>query len=193
MSSVSGGKILLAQKKGEKIPTNWALDAEGNQTDDPVKAFTGILLPMGMHKGLGLSMFIDILTGVLGGGPFLRDLKSMYKNGDEPSETSHFLCALNPAQFQPIESFKARMAKWATMLKSVPMNDPGMTQLIPGEIEFRTETQRKAEGIPLPPELVKELVALGESLGLTEGPSVDPLKGPGIYPQPARQAKGGVK
>lgn len=38
-------------------------------------------------------MFIDILTGVLTGGPFLQDLSSMYKSLDDPSQTSHlFFC-----------------------------------------------------------------------------------------------------
>jgi LDH2 family malate/lactate/ureidoglycolate dehydrogenase len=36
-----------AARRGEKIPTDWALDAEGRQTDDPVKAMDGVMLPMG--------------------------------------------------------------------------------------------------------------------------------------------------
>jgi LDH2 family malate/lactate/ureidoglycolate dehydrogenase len=174
MSSVAGGKILLAQKKGEKIPTTWSLDADGNETDDPFKAFAGILLPMGMHKGLGLSLFIDILTGVLSGGPFLQDIKSMYKHAAVPSETSHLLCAINPLLFQTEESFKARMADWVKMIQATPMNDPSTHQLIPGELEYVTEIKRKAEGLPLPPELIKDLTALGQRLGLSETLAVDP-------------------
>jgi LDH2 family malate/lactate/ureidoglycolate dehydrogenase len=168
MSAVAGGKLLLAQKKGEKIPTTWALDPDGNETDDPFKAFAGILLPMGMHKGLGLSLFIDILTGVLGGGPFLQDMKSMYQQADEPSETSHFFCAIDASLFLPDGEFGRRMAAWVEMIKSTPMVDPSSHQIIPGEIEHLTETKRKAEGVPLPPDLVKELVALGERFGLNE-------------------------
>ena len=168
LSAVAGGKILLAQKKGEKIPTTWALDPDGNETDDPFKAFAGILLPTGMHKGLGLSLFIDILTGVMGGGPFLQDLKSMYQHADKPSETSHFLCAINPALFQSKESFDARIRSWAEMVRSTPMVDPASHQLIPGEIEYLTETTRRTEGLPLPPDLVKELAALALRLGLPD-------------------------
>lgn len=35
LSAVSGGKILLASKKGEKIPLDWATDTNGRPTDDP--------------------------------------------------------------------------------------------------------------------------------------------------------------
>ncbi len=173
MSSVAGGKILLAQKKGEKIPTTWALDPDGNETDDPFKAFAGILLPTGMHKGLGLSLFIDIITGVMSGGPFLQNLKSMYQQGDEPSETSHLFCAINPALFQSKEAFEARMDEWVRMIGSTPMVDPAAHQIIPGEIEYITETRRRAEGIPVPPELVKDLAALAAKLGLEEKLALD--------------------
>ncbi|MCF7934462.1 MAG: Ldh family oxidoreductase [Spirochaetia bacterium] len=168
MSAVSGGKILLAQKKGEKIPDTWAIDADGNPTDDPFKGFAGILLPTGMHKGLGLSFFIDIITGVMSGGPFLQDLKSMYKHADEPSLTSHLLMAIDPAMFQSRESYEERIAAWAAMIKATPMTDPSKKQIIPGEIEYMIEQTRKAEGIPIPPELIMDLTALEERLGLSE-------------------------
>lgn len=167
MSSVAGGKILLAQKKGEKIPTTWALDPDGNETDDPFKAFAGILLPMGMHKGLGLSLFIDIITGVLSGGPFLKNLKSMYGQKDESSETSHLFVAIDPAAFLPEGEFESRMTSWTEMIASTPMVDPAAHQIVPGEIEYACEKQRTENGIPLPEELVKDLVRLGQKLGTT--------------------------
>ena len=175
MSEVAGGKLLLAQKKGDKIPTTWALDAEGNQTDDPFRAFKGILLPTGMHKGLGLSLFIDILTGVLSGGPFLHDIKSMYKQVDKPSETSQFFCAIDPGLFQPKEAFMQRMDEWVRQIRATPMRDPTTHQIIPGEIEYLTETERRASGLPLPPELVKDLVALGEKLGIPDRLPIAPI------------------
>ena len=54
-SAVSGGKLLLASKKGEKIPMDWGTDKDGKPTDDPDVAFKGFLLPTGAHKGLGLA------------------------------------------------------------------------------------------------------------------------------------------
>ena len=173
MSAVSGGKILLAQKKGEKIPTTWAIDKDGNPTDDPFAGFAGILLPTGMHKGLGLSFFIDIVTGVMSGGPFLQDIKSMYKDADEPSLTSHLVCAIDPTMFQSREEYEASMEKWVGMIKATPMADPEATQIIPGEIEYMLENKRKADGIPVPPQLMKDLAALDERLGISSGLTAD--------------------
>ena len=167
MSAVSGGKILLAQKKNEKIPDTWAIDSEGNPTDDPFKGFSGILLPTGMPKGLGLSFFIDIITGVMSTGPFLQDLKSMYKQADEPSETSHLLCAIDPTMFQSREEYEKRISSWVDMIKATPMADPTAEQIIPGQIEYELEKKRMIEGIPGPEELHKDLAALEERLQLT--------------------------
>jgi LDH2 family malate/lactate/ureidoglycolate dehydrogenase len=38
---------------------------------------------------------------------------------------------------------------------------------MPGEPEFKTETQQLKEGIPLAPNTVKELTVLSQSLGLS--------------------------
>lgn len=167
MSEVSGGKILLAQKKKEKIPFTWAIDKNGNPTDDPFAGFAGILLPVGMHKGLGMSMFFDIITGVISGGPFLQDIKSMYKHSYVPSETSHTFIVINPEFFLEKSDFEKRMNEWVGMIKKTPMTDKGMEQIIPGEIEYKCEVQRRKEGLPIPAELAEDLKVLAEKLGIS--------------------------
>lgn len=164
MSAVAGGKILLAQKKGEKIPNTWAIDKDGHPTDDPFAGFSGILLPTGMHKGLGMSLFIDIVTGVLSGGPFLQNIRSMYKHQKMPSHTSHFFCAIAPDFFMDKNEFESRMQEWIRMIKATPMADEGAEQLIPGEIEYKMEKQRQKEGISLPLELINDLEELEKAL-----------------------------
>jgi len=166
MSAVAGGKLLLAQKKGDKIPTTWSIDKEGNPTDDPFKGFEGILLPTGMHKGLGMSLFIDIITGVMSGGPFLQNIKSMYKHADEPSLTSHVFCVIDPEFFMEKEEFAERMTQWVDMIKSTPMADSQTEQIIPGEIEYNCEMARRESGIPLPAELFKDLKELEEQFNM---------------------------
>ena len=52
------------------MPLDWALTPDGHETDDPASAMKGALLGIGQYKGYGLSMFTDILTGVISGGAF---------------------------------------------------------------------------------------------------------------------------
>jgi LDH2 family malate/lactate/ureidoglycolate dehydrogenase len=167
LSAVAGGKLLLASKKGEKIPLDWATDKEGRPTDDPDEAFAGFLLPMGGYKGLGLAYAVDILCGVITGGMFLQGMKGMYKYPDDPSLTGHFMIAVNVEAIMGREEMQARMAEFTATIKGSPMWDESREMLLPGEIEHRTALARTRDGIPLPPNLYEELVTLGRELGVS--------------------------
>ncbi|MGH8967401.1 MAG: Ldh family oxidoreductase, partial [Actinomycetes bacterium] len=65
LSEAALGKIRLAAAAGEDIPLTWATDARGVPTADPAAAVDGMLLPMGGHKGFGLALVVDLLSGVL--------------------------------------------------------------------------------------------------------------------------------
>jgi len=166
LSNVAGGKLLLAMKKGEKIPLDWATDKDGRPTDDPEKGFAGFLLPVGGHKGYGLALVVDLLCGVLTGGAFLHGLKGMYKYPDDPSLTGHFFIAINPLALMDEAAFKARMDDFYQQLKASPMWDTSQEMLMPGEIEYRTEQKRRQEGITLPADLRADLNKLAEELGM---------------------------
>lgn len=168
LSAVAGGKLLLASKKKEKIPLNWATDREGRPTDDPEKGFAGFLLPMGGHKGFGLALAVDILCGVLSGGVFLNEMKGMYHYPDDPSLTGHLMIAINSPSLMDQEEMKSRMESFCQTVKSAPMWDSSQEMLLPGEIEHRTFQERSKNGIPMPSKLIEELADLGKELGVPE-------------------------
>lgn len=166
LSAVAGGKLILASKKKEKIPLDWATDKEGRPTDDPDKGFAGFLLPLGGHKGFGLSLVVDILCGVITGGAFQHHLRGMYKYPDDPSLTGHFTLALNPLALMPREELEARMADFYKTIKDSPMWDSSREMFMPGEIEYRNAREREQHGIPLPVTLFDDFQSLGQELGL---------------------------
>ncbi len=167
LSNVAGGKLLLASKKKEKIPLDWATDKEGRPTDDPDQAFAGFLLPVGGHKGLGLSYAIDILCGLITGGVFQHQMKSMYKHPDDPSLTGHLMIVINPLAIISQEEMKSRMADFYQTIKNSPTWDESLEVMLPGEIEHKTALERAEKGIPLPANLYDELITLGNKLGVT--------------------------
>lgn len=164
LSAVAGGKLLLASKKGEKIPFGWGTDKDGRPTDDSTEAFNGFLLPVGGHKGLGLAYAVEIMTGLLSGGVFLDAMKGMYKYPEDPSLTSHLMMAINISAIMEQDEQKARMTEFSDKIHASPMWDESKEMLLPGEIEHRTMLQRKENGIPLPHNLYDELVALAQNL-----------------------------
>lgn len=146
---------------------DWATDKEGRPTDDPQKAFDGYLLPMGGHKGLGLSYVVDILSGLITGGVFGKEMKSMYANPEEPSLTGHFMIAIDISKIISKEAMKERMKEFYDGLKATPMWDEKAEMLMPGEIEYRREQERRKNGIPVPETTYEELKELEKKFGLT--------------------------
>lgn len=164
LSAVAGGKLLVAARNGEEIPLGWATDKDGRPTTDPKAGFDGYLMPLGGHKGYGLSLLVDILSGVITGGSFQHALKSMYRYPDDPSNTAHQMIVLNPLALLGKDQLKERMAQFTATLKDAPMWDPDAEMLLPGEIEYRCETERSRQGIPLPENVFEELRSLGADL-----------------------------
>jgi len=166
LSAVSGGKLLLASKKGEEIPFGWGTDSDGRPTNDPDVAFKGFLLPTGGYKGLGMAYAVEILTGVLSGGAFLDAMKGMYKYPDDPSLTSHLMLTINISAIMEPDILKERMAEFIEKIHASPMWDKNQEMLIPGELEYRSEQVRKLNGIPISQNLYNELIDLATELGV---------------------------
>ena len=164
MSTVAGGKLLLAREAGEKIPFGWALDQTGEPTDDPAAAFAGYWLPAGGIKGLGLSYAVDVLAGLITGAAFGLGMRSQYSQEGVPSDTGHLMIALRLQAVIADDELERRMREFISAIKASPMHEETGEMLVPGESAYRNERARRVEGIPLPAGLYTELVALGREL-----------------------------
>jgi LDH2 family malate/lactate/ureidoglycolate dehydrogenase len=142
------GKIRLAQKRGEKIPLGFALDASGRPTTDPKAALEGVVLPIGGPKGSGLSMLMDIFGGVLSGAAFAGDVGDQYKAYDRPQNVGHFFLAMKPDLFVPMAEYRARMDTLVERVRACPRAEGFDEILLPGELEAREEQVRRRSGIP---------------------------------------------
>lgn len=146
-SVAARGKIYKAARRGEKIPTDWALDGEGKQTDDPNQALEGVMLPMGGPKGSALAIMMDVFSGVLSGSAFAGHVTNPY-DPSKPADVGHFLVAIKPDLFMSLEDFKERMDYlYRRVVESEKM--AGVDRIYyPGEIEQLTREQRMETGIP---------------------------------------------
>jgi LDH2 family malate/lactate/ureidoglycolate dehydrogenase len=156
-SVVAGSKIGLARERGEKIPFGWALDEDGNPTDDPDAADRGVMLPVGGAKGYGMAVCLDILTGVLSGGRFGKGLGG--------PGTAQIYQAIDIEYFMPVDEFKARMGELVDQIKgSAPA--PGSSGIfLPGEIEHNAKQHRLAHGIPMTAVVIDEINRTAAELG----------------------------
>jgi LDH2 family malate/lactate/ureidoglycolate dehydrogenase len=164
-SVVGLGKLRVAAKKGEKIPINWATDAQGNPTDDPNEGLKGgALLPIGGPKGYGLSVVMDVLCGVLTGSLFGKDCA--HKEDLRPEGCGHFFEAINIESFMPAKEFKERVNSLIKQLKGSEKASNVKEILLPGEIEGRMKKERERAGIPIPWQIYIDLVKVAEEFSM---------------------------
>ena len=166
-SVVARGKILVAAQKGESIPAGWAVDKHGHPTTDAQAALEGAVLPVGGPKGYAISMFIDILSGVLTGAGYGKYVHNMYDNWEEDQNVGHFFVAVNIGRFLPTELFKARMDDYIRSIRAEPKAPGAAEILIPGELEFRLTEHRQKHGIELPVQTAAELAQIGAKYGVS--------------------------
>ncbi|KAG8424333.1 hypothetical protein J3458_001135 [Metarhizium acridum] len=147
-SVAARGKIYKAKRRGERIPPDWALDAEGRPTDDPGAALGGVMLPMGGPKGSALSIMMDVFSGVLSGSAFAGHVTGPY-DPSKPADVGHFLVAVKPDLFMSLDEFRGRM-KYLYERVVGAEKAAGVDRIyFPGEIEQRTQVERERTGIPL--------------------------------------------
>lgn len=162
---VARGKIRRAVRRGEPIPEGWALDTEGRATTDPEEAVKGALLPIGGPKGSAISMLMDILGGVISGAAYAGDVGNQFADYDRPQDVGHFFLALKPDLFMSAADYRERMDTLAERIHGCEPAHGFSEVLMPGEMEGRTEQERRRLGIPYNPQDVAKLQAEAESVG----------------------------
>src|SRR3546814_17182587 len=94
------GKIRRAERRGEKIPPGYALDAEGRATTDPKAALDGgVVLPIGGQKSSAISMLMDILGGVFTGEDYAGEVANQFLHFARPQHAGHFFPTLRAGLF----------------------------------------------------------------------------------------------
>jgi L-2-hydroxycarboxylate dehydrogenase (NAD+) len=159
-------KLHMLQWEGKSMPEGWAIDADGLPITDPNVYFAeeGAILPLGgtaangVHKGFGLLLISDILTGLLSG-----DGGSMFRR---KGEHSHVFCALRIDAFPTGGAFKGLMDEMVEKLHETPTVEGVGRIRYPGERGNITYRERSASGIPLRQNVVDDLQKVSEELNL---------------------------
>jgi len=160
-STVARSKILLADQRGERIPLDWALDASGRPTDDPRAALDGTMAPMSGHKGFGLAVMIDALSGLFSGAASGQEVGDIFRYDDGPQNVGHFFQAIDLDRVGEGGEFRRRVDGLIRQVRSVP-TAPGVDRIrLPGDVERETAEVRRAQGIPLTRDVLEALQGLG--------------------------------
>lgn len=174
-SVAARGKVYKALRRKQKIPRNWALDKDGNGTDDPARALEGVMLPMGGPKGSALSIMMDVFSGVLSGSAFAGHVANPY-DPSRPADVGHFLVCIRPDLFMSTEEFKERMDYLYRRVVGA-QKAVGVERIwYPGEMEIEREKERRKRGIPLSRGEIDALNEEGRRVGAGELVLMEPAE-----------------
>ena len=170
-SIVPIGRINVYQKEGKNIPAGWGVDALGLMTENPAAVREGgALMPLGGpellrgYKGYGLSLMVDIFSGVLSGSAFASDVGNATQ--DKQCNVGHFFGAIRIDAFRDVQDFKADMDRLLTQLREAPKAAGEERIFIHGEKEFEAADQSAIEGVALSEATVQTLIDGGKLDGV---------------------------
>ncbi|TBR41957.1 Ldh family oxidoreductase [Marinomonas agarivorans] len=145
-SATAFGKLLHAKETGSKIDLGLAIDENGIETTDPHQAKT--LLPFGQHKGSGIALAIDALTGMLMGANFSNHIVRMYDDYDKMRKLASLMIVIDPSKFGG-HNFANMMAQMVSELHQVKPA-PGFDKVqAPGEPQLTYLADCQENGVPI--------------------------------------------
>ena len=165
-SSMSGGDMRWYRNHGKELPEGNVIDHVGEPTRD-VEAYygppAGAILPLGFpqsgHKGYGLSIVVDILSGALSRAGCSKE---------HPSKTGNalFIAILDVAAFLPLAEFWQHTAGLIDWIKSTPPALGFDEVVLPGENSHRIYEERCRTGLEVDATAWEEITTLATDLNV---------------------------
>ncbi|MHB8991971.1 MAG: Ldh family oxidoreductase, partial [Chloroflexota bacterium] len=158
--------IARALQSGSSIPPTWAFNKYGEPTTNPVEAAEGLVQPIGGHKGSGLALVIGLLSGVLNGAAFGKEMGTYPGRNNSLRNTGGSFAALDVSLFMTPTEFKERVDAAIAEMRSSELARGVQRIYMPGEIELTKRTDHLQHGIPISPKVWQSLDGIARELGV---------------------------
>ena len=154
LTTVVRGRIMMAMKRGERIPEGWALDRNGKPTTDPKEAIEhGSLFPIGGAKGAMLALVFELICAALTGAAIGAEADSFFsEEGNRPRIGQAFM-AIDPGALAGMKTYWER----TEAVVSAMLSDPEVR--LPGARRFAAEESAR-KGIEVPDDLLAQIEKL---------------------------------
>lgn len=152
-SIVSMGEIHDRAHRGLPIPSNWALDADGNPTTNPNEAKKGAISPFGEAKGYALGLAFELLVSSLAGAAIGTDVHGTLDTNRICNKGDIFIVINGP---------QAHVAAYLDLIRSAEPAEGFDRVLVPGDRARECRADRIANGVPVADEVWAQLQCLAE-------------------------------
>ncbi|MEE0938850.1 L-sulfolactate dehydrogenase [Methanobrevibacter sp.] len=159
-SVTARGKIIESKRKGLDLPDGWALDKDGNPTNDPEAALEGSILPFGGFKGYALSLLIEILTGPLVQAGYGLGVSGTASPTQDCTKGDLYV-VIDPSKFGDFGEFVANTEDFVSQVRST-----GETVAIPGDLEVKRIADAEANGVAIDKKLYEQLKQICDNLDI---------------------------
>lgn len=160
LAQFSYGKMHSYKNRGEKLPYEGGFDENGNLTKDPGKIIEKELaLPIGLWKGAGLSLILDMIASVLSGGNATYEIG---KIEEEHAISQLFICFYPPK----LGTFPFSDEKFDAIIdnlkSSTAFGDSDVRY--PGEATLARRHENLEHGVPVDKDSWEHVLTLGPKL-----------------------------
>ena len=153
-SIVAKSEIMVHQQRGENIPMGWALDRNGQPTEDAKAALDGgTMVPAGGHKGAGLALIVELVAAWLTGAHLSMDASSFADNAGGSPRTGQFFIAIDPGPLAGPDAAERLMR-----LAGAITGQEGAR--LPGTRRAAARARTTEAGIAIPASLAERLLAI---------------------------------
>lgn len=162
---VAHGKIEIATRLKKNVPAGWQVDPDGfpiiNPQEEVERKGAMVLLgqtpEMGVYKGFGLNVMLEILSSVLSQSATIVEIGGQPKS---QGKCTHFCGAIKVAGFIDMGDYVRGMENMFNVYHNVPKMKGVEKITLAGEPEWAIEQDRRKNGIPYDDEVIASLKAL---------------------------------
>lgn len=161
-SATAANKIRVAYTRGKPTGPGWIVDEHGLPTTDP-KVFMdgkGNQVALGGeqgHKGFGLAVMVDILSGILAGAGTAVSPVETLNNGT-------FLICIDPSAFVGKDEYDRQLSALIDYLHAAPPAPGKNGVILPGEYEHLNRVKHAQAGFEVEDSIWQAIVAAAAAI-----------------------------
>lgn len=177
---VPGGRLSLYTRDGRELLPGWGIGKDGQMSLDPAEVRAGInskkyggILPLGGlgeehsgHKGFGLALMVEVLSGILAGG----NTSNLIRRYDKHDRMSGLFVAMDYAMFGDAAEMEQHLSHYLRTIRESERYDPEVPIYTHGEKEFRSCTRNEVNGIYIRDVTLAEQLDVAQKLGFEAAP-----------------------
>jgi 3-dehydro-L-gulonate 2-dehydrogenase len=159
MSQFSYGALASYRKLGELLPVEGGFDTNGQLTRVPQEIEASMRpLPIGYWKGSGLALMLDLIAATLAGGKATHEIEA---GPERETGLSQIFIALDPSRVDGASAAASQIAE--RVIQDLQSSFSPEEVRYPGQETLRVRKENLAQGVPVEPDIWRELKQMSGS------------------------------